>query len=162
MRVSSAQDKRTDISMPIQRNEAALIKRSGPFPLILAKLLTDRRIAAVLSATAVFIIVLKMAGLGGWHCPFNTAFGQPCPGCGLTRALAALMGGNWQTALQTHPLAPFAAAAMLLLTAVAVLPAAAGQRITAAVAMVESHSGMCWLVIVAAIGHWVGRLSGYW
>lgn len=148
--------------MSIQRNDAALTNSSGPFPSIMAILLADRRIAAVLSTTAVFIIVLKMAGLGGWQCPINTAFGQPCPGCGLTRALAALIGGNWQTALQTHPLAPLAAAAMVLLTAVAILPVAAGRKIAATIAMVESRSGIGWLVMIAAIGHWIGRLGGYW
>ena len=138
------------------------ISRSGPFPLIMTDLLADRRIAAVLSAAAVLLVVLRRVGMTGWQCPVDTAIGQPCPGCGLTRALSALMGGEWQIALQSHPLAPLAAAAIALLAAVSVLPAAGGRKIAATVAMVESRSGIGLLIIVAAIAQWIGRLGGFW
>jgi hypothetical protein len=143
-------------------NATASKSRSGPFPLIIAPLLADRRIAAVLSTAAVAIVVLKMIGVSGWQCPMHAVIGQPCPGCGLTRAMAALAGGNWQAAVQLHPLAPLVAATIFLLVAVAVLPAAVGRKITASAAIVEGRSGVGWLGILAAISHWIGRLSGYW
>ena len=147
----------------LNRREADFaVKQTGPFPLILATLLADRKIAAILSAAAFFIVILKMAGLAGWQCPVDTAIGRSCPGCGLTRALVALMGGNWQVAVQTHLLAPVAAVAMALLATVAILPAAHGRKIAAAVAVMESRSGIGLLVISTAVVQWIGRLVGYW
>ena len=144
------------------REPAFSVSRKGPFPLILTNLLADRKIAAILSATAFFIVILKMAGLTGWQCPVDSVIGRPCPGCGLTRALAALMGGNWQVAVQTHLLAPVAALAMALLATVAILPVTQGRKIAAAVAVMERRSGIGLLVVIMAVVQWLGRLGGYW
>ena len=147
----------------LNRREAEFsVSRKGPFPLILATLLADRKIAAILSAAALFIVAMKMAGLAGWQCPVDTVIGRSCPGCGLTRALVALVGGNWQAAVQLHLLAPVAAAAVATLATVAILPATQGRKIATAVALVESRSGIGLLVILTAVAHWIGRLGGYW
>lgn len=37
-------------------------------------------------------------------CPSATLLGVPCPGCGLTRATAAALGGRFMDALALHPL----------------------------------------------------------
>jgi hypothetical protein len=152
----------TLISMSIRRNPAASRYRNGPFPPMMAPLLADRRVAAALSVAAVAIVVLKIAGVAGWQCPISTVIGQPCPGCGLTRAMAALASGSWQSAVQLHPLAPLAAAAIFLLVAVTVLPATVGRKIAATAALVEGRSGIGWLSILLVICHWIGRLNGYW
>jgi len=44
--------------------------------------------------------------LCGWH----WLTGGPCPFCGLTRALSCLAKGQWEAALQLHPLSPLALA----------------------------------------------------
>ena len=43
-------------------------------------------------------------------CLTRRALGVPCPGCGLTRALAHLLQGNLARAMSLHPLAPLVAA----------------------------------------------------
>ena len=43
-------------------------------------------------------------------CGFLWLTGKPCMFCGLTRALFALGKGQWQQALQFHPLSPLALA----------------------------------------------------
>lgn len=37
-------------------------------------------------------------------CPFHTLLGILCPGCGATRALAALLAGRWAEAARQNPL----------------------------------------------------------
>ena len=39
------------------------------------------------------------------HCPFHAAFGLLCPGCGATRALAALLQGNLREAVHLNAFA---------------------------------------------------------
>ena len=39
-------------------------------------------------------------------CIFRRATGIPCPGCGMTRAFAAMARGEWRAAIEFHPLAP--------------------------------------------------------
>ncbi len=47
-------------------------------------------------------------------CLFRDLTGLPCPGCGLTRALALLFLGDWRAALFLHPLSPFVFAGLLI------------------------------------------------
>jgi hypothetical protein len=39
----------------------------------------------------------------GWPCAWKAATGVPCAGCGGTRSLLFLLGGDWQAALQLNP-----------------------------------------------------------
>lgn len=43
-------------------------------------------------------------------CMLRRVFALPCPGCGMTRAFAALARGEWGAALTFHPWAPVLAA----------------------------------------------------
>jgi hypothetical protein len=47
-------------------------------------------------------------------CLLRRLFHLPCPGCGMTRAFAALAKGDWSAAVALHPLAPFLAAELIL------------------------------------------------
>lgn len=46
-------------------------------------------------------------------CPFALCTGTACPGCGLTRAAAHLLRGDWATALSYHPLVPLIGAQLI-------------------------------------------------
>lgn len=64
--------------------------------------------------------LLFNSGSGHLHtgiafCPFKKITGIPCPACGTTRALLALLHGQWIQALQLNPLA-LPAALFLLIT----------------------------------------------
>ena len=43
-------------------------------------------------------------------CFLRRSFNLPCPGCGMTRALAHLARGDWHGALTLHPWSPVVAA----------------------------------------------------
>lgn len=44
------------------------------------------------------------ASLLGWGCPVQHFTGIPCPGCGLSRAAAALLHLDFAAAFQYHPM----------------------------------------------------------
>lgn len=50
------------------------------------------------------IVLLNL--LFGTVCPFRILFGLPCPGCGMTRALTALLRLDFSSAVRLHPLSP--------------------------------------------------------
>ena len=50
----------------------------------------------------------------GWPCAWKAATGVPCAGCGGTRSLLFLLGGDWQAALQLNPGAVLAGGLLLL------------------------------------------------
>jgi hypothetical protein len=53
-------------------------------------------------AGAALLLLMWSGGLG---CPMLRVFHQPCPTCGMSRALALLMHGQWRASLQLQPLA---------------------------------------------------------
>lgn len=61
-------------------------------------------------ALAVAVRVLPF----GWPCAWKAATGLPCAGCGGTRSLLFLLGGDWQAALQLNPGVVFAGGLLLL------------------------------------------------
>jgi hypothetical protein len=56
-------------------------------------------------AAAAALLVAGAIG-GDSICFFKLVYGVPCPGCGMTRALAALAGGDLVSAIAFHPLVP--------------------------------------------------------
>ncbi len=59
----------------------------------------------VVFAAMVAYLVAFSAGAGGWYvCPFNWLTGHSCPGCGMTRATAAFIDGEWPRSFRYHPL----------------------------------------------------------
>lgn len=67
--------------------------------------------------------ILGLAALHAWTpagdaassiCLLRRFFHLPCPGCGMTRAFAALAKGDWSAAVALHPLAPVLAAELVL------------------------------------------------
>jgi hypothetical protein len=73
-----------------------------------------------LGAVAVAALVLHGIGLPPVVCPFRAATGVPCPTCGGTRAVAALLAGRPGAALAWNPLLTAAAGAWVVFAVYAV------------------------------------------
>jgi hypothetical protein len=71
--------------------------------------------AAILAALmAGFIARFFLESGLAWRCPSMTLLGIPCPGCGTTRAFAALAQFDLTTALRLNPLMMMALLLVLL------------------------------------------------
>ena len=96
------------------------------------------------------------SGAGYTICAFRRITGIPCPGCGLTRAMAALARGELLLALHFHPFAP------LVLAEAAALWAAIGNAIVRQRPLVLP-SGLMERIVVwqtaAFLVLWLGRLA---
>jgi hypothetical protein len=92
-------------------------------------------------------------------CPLRRFLGLPCPGCGMTRALAHLARGEWREALTFHPLAPLVAGELALAWAAAGLALTwrAAARLAGWVPAVLAADAALFIAL------WAGRLaSGTW
>ena len=63
-----------------------------------------------------------------WRCPFYFLFGIPCPGCGITRACLALLGGSVAEAFYWNPMFLPAGAAFLYAIHREKIPVRPGRR----------------------------------
>jgi uncharacterized protein DUF2752 len=64
---------------------------------------------AGLAGLAVFHVWTPSGDPATAICLMRRFFHLPCPGCGMTRAFAALAKGDWSAAAALHPLAPVVA-----------------------------------------------------
>ena len=55
------------------------------------------------------LIVIRLVMISGlYRCPSRLLFGIPCPLCGMTRAITAVLSGDFSLAFYYHPLWPLA------------------------------------------------------
>lgn len=113
---------------------------------------------AVLGLAQVALVALR---LPGWPCAFRQATGIPCPGCGLTRALVALLHGDWRASVAFHAFAPLLAGASLLLLATALLRRGPRARVAERVGAFESRTGIAVWLAAAFLVYWAVRLLYY-
>jgi len=71
-------------------------------------------IGAAVAATGVIVWLATLGPGETTICLLRHWTGVPCPGCGVTRSIAALLHGGLGEALTLHPLAPVAAAEALV------------------------------------------------
>ena len=86
-------------------------------------------------ALAVFVIVVSfvfpVGGLGFDLCMLHASTGLPCPGCGMSRAIAAISQGDFSAALGLNPFSIFAWPTFFALAVLTVLPARVRTRVQA-------------------------------
>lgn len=95
-------------------------------------------------AAFLFLILFLAVVVLGYRCPFRLMTGVDCPGCGMTRALMALLDGNLPLSIQFHP---FLIPTLFLLPA-SVLMAVQKKKRAFQILMTIWMAGMavCWLI----------------
>lgn len=109
--------------------------------------------AALLAALAVAAPLLPR--LPAPPCLFKHATGLACPLCGLTRAVAWLLRGEWATAVGLHPLAPLLAGE----AALAYGAWGAWAAGWASFPLASSLRRLAWVNLAALAALWLGRLT---
>jgi hypothetical protein len=92
---------------------------------------------------------------GLWHCPVAGLLGVPCPGCGLTRAAAALFALDLRRAFELHPLSPLLVPWAALAFGVALLRVARDGPLRP-----PRRGSLATLLLVALIAVWISRFFG--
>lgn len=123
-----------------------------------ASLLRDRRVTLALSAAGASQLLATLAGLGGWPCPLKSLAGVPCPGCGLSRACAALARGEWGEALAAHAFAPVVAAALAVCAVAAFLPPRGREALAGLSELVERRTRLTAVLLAALLLYWSARV----
>ena len=130
----------------------------GRFPALFGPLIEQRAVVIAMAALAAVQTVLVALRLPGWPCAFREATGIPCPGCGLSRAMAALLHGDWRTAVGLHAFAPLLAVGGLLLLAAALQREPRRLRVAERIASFESRTGLAVWLAAAFLVYWAVRL----
>ena len=107
--------------------------------------------------TPVGLLTLFATGLTLFQCPVPAATGCRCPGCGMTRSVAALAKGDVEASFALHPFGGIFAFGWLLLVASELL---GGRRdaLDRAVARVETRVPISSVVLGAFAIFGIGRL----
>lgn len=95
--------------------------------------------------------------LGVDLCWFHRLTALPCPGCGLTRSVVALVRGEWWASLTFHPFGPLVLGWALVATASALLRGPRRQRAIEAFGRLQVDRWYS-LVVLAFAGFGLARL----
>ena len=140
------------------RSNSKLMMNRQSSPLCLSAIMRNRNEAIVIAVATVVQLVLAVSHLPGWPCPVLQATGIPCPGCGLTRAVIALIKGNWSTALTLHAFAPILLVAAFLIICSTLLPQHYRRGLISGVEVIERRTHVTSILAVGLILYWLARL----
>lgn len=125
---------------------------------VLAPLIASRHPGIALAGAAVLHAGLVFLGLPGWHCPLRYGLGIPCPGCGLSRAMAALVHGDWRTSLTFHAFAPFFLIGLMIVIGSALLPSQPRKRLVLGLDRLERRTQIGSILLLVFMLYWLARL----
>lgn len=126
----------------------------------LGALLSDVRLCRVILIACAVLGAGHMLGYALWPCVFAQITGLPCPGCGMTRAVAALLRGDWSAAMHFHPFAPVFSIFGVLLAVSAMAGLRVRKALAARVSLIEEKSGATTLLMIAVIIFGLLRMGG--
>lgn len=101
---------------------------------------------------------LVILGLPSWSCPIREYLRLPCPGCGISRSITALLHGDLETSLTIHAFGPFVLLAIGVLGIVNVLPSHQRHQCIRLVNEVERKTGFGGVFLICLVLYWLSRL----
>ena len=121
-----------------------------------SSVLEDPYALAALSGASLLLLAWSYPLWGGFFnvvCPLRAITGIPCPTCYGTRAMLALVAGEWGTALRLNPLVAAGGMGLAAFVPAAALTVVSGlprPRVSATFA-----TRVAWLAVAATLFNWV-------
>lgn len=125
---------------------------------ILARLLQHQRLCQFITGVAGLHLTLLYFKLPSWPCPLRHGLGIPCPSCGLSRALAALLTGQWERAIALHAFAPLVAVLLGLIAYGGMAPERYRRPLIQWVGAAEQRLGLSAGLLSLFCLYWLVRL----
>ena len=126
----------------------------------LASMLQQVTLCRATLAMVLFLGAAHLLGYSFWPCLFARITGLPCPGCGMTRAVAALLHGEWSLGLAYHPFAPAFMILGFLVALCAVAPVRWRVQVIKAVKTAEDVTRFATIFLFAAVIYGLLRMGG--
>ncbi len=127
---------------------------------VVGPLLRSRFCAVGCTVIGVTQVWSALAGVTVWQCPVPKVFGGPCPGCGLSRASAAMFRGDFAEMFHAHAFAPLFMIALAAFCVAAVLPAGPRDRFASGVTRLERRLPLAPILLLLLMAYWIFRLAG--
>lgn len=99
------------------------------------------------------------AGIQLFVCPLRALTGVPCPGCGLTRGMVALLRGDVRAALTFHPFVPLFGLGLVLVVLAAALPEGPRGRLLRGVRRLESRTPLGYVLALSLLAFGIWRAA---
>ena len=128
----------------------------------MAPLMRQRALCRWTLVTVLALLAGSLLGWSLWPCPFAELTGRPCPGCGMTRAMMAMLRGDWGLVVRLHPFAPFFALTGGFCGLVALMPLDLAGRVAAKVEVFERRTRLPALILLLFACFGLLRLLEFW
>lgn len=113
---------------------------AAPYQGQIAPVLANRSTGLALLGLGAALVLATALHLPLYDCPLRATTGVRCPGCGMTRAIAALATGHPAEAMRHHPFSPLCAMGVAVLVVFQFLPEARRRAAASAVARMEART----------------------
>ncbi|MCP4630706.1 MAG: DUF2752 domain-containing protein [bacterium] len=128
------------------------------FKPVLSTIIRNRRISIIIMMAVIIQTGLSLHHITFWSCPLARTAGIPCPGCGLTRAMEAMLRCDWGMMARFHVFAPLVGFTVLLISASAFLPGAARIELAERIEAVEKKTGIPGVFVTGLVAYWLFRI----
>jgi hypothetical protein len=128
------------------------------FSPIFAPIILHRPTAAAIGIASAAQVCAAALHLPGIDCPLFRLTGIPCPGCGLSRACAAMLRGEPHHSVKMHAFAVPVLVGVAVLLVAMILPTQVREKVGRAVERAERKTGITSLLLGTLLLYWLARL----
>ena len=122
---------------------------------VVASLIRHAATTRLVAAAILLNVLSNHLGFQLWSCPLMDTTKLPCPGCGLTRSVDALLALDWRTALRLHAFGPVALVTSLLFVLAALLPTRFRSLLADGLAFVEKRFWVTAILLSTFMIYWL-------